>query len=84
MGLMRHRRRRHSTLLAPAVALAVLAVPLAGRGSAEPSTPAYYRVPAGRGFQFSIDYSRLAKDPNADKSGAGYLYAPGSPVAVWS
>jgi len=53
-------------------------------GVPEPSTPAYYRVPAGQEFQFSIDYSRLARDPNADKGGAGYLYAPGRPVAVWS
>ena len=53
-------------------------------GVPEPSTPAYYRVPAGREFQFSIDYSKLAKDPNADKSRAGYLSAPGRPVAVWS
>ncbi|HTQ94692.1 MAG TPA: hypothetical protein VMK84_34885 [Streptosporangiaceae bacterium] len=50
----------------------------------EPSTPSYYRVPTGKEFQFSIDYSKLAKDPNADKSGAGYLYAPGRPVAAWS
>ena len=53
-------------------------------GVPEPSTPSYYRVPAGKEFQFSIDYSKLAKNPNADSSGAGYLYAPGSPVAVWS
>lgn len=53
-------------------------------GVPEPSTPAYYRVPAGQEFQFSIDYSKLAKDPNADKSGAGYVYAPGRPAAVWS
>jgi uncharacterized protein YecT (DUF1311 family) len=53
-------------------------------GVPEPSTPAYYRVPAGKEFQFSIDYSKLAKDPNADASGAGYFYAPGRPVAVWS
>jgi hypothetical protein len=53
-------------------------------GVPEPSTPSYYRVPAGKEFQFSIDYSKLAKDPNAGSSGAGYLYAPGSPVAVWS
>lgn len=50
----------------------------------EPSTPAYYRVPTGKKFEFDIDYSELAKDPNADKSGAGYLYAPGAPVAVWT
>jgi hypothetical protein len=53
-------------------------------GVPEPSTPSYYRVPPGKEFQFSIDYSKLAKDPNADSSGAGYLYAPASPVAVWS
>jgi len=53
-------------------------------GVPEPSTPAYYRVPAGKKFEFDIDYSRLARDPNGDKDGAGYLYAPGRPVAVWS
>ena len=53
-------------------------------GVPEPSTPAYYRVPTGKQFQFDIDYSKLAQDPNADKSAAGYLYAPGAPVAVWS
>jgi uncharacterized protein YecT (DUF1311 family) len=53
-------------------------------GVPEPSTPAYYRVPVGKKFEFSIDYSKLGKDPNADKSGAGYLYAPGAPVAVWA
>ena len=44
-------------------------------GVPEPSTPAYYRVPTGMKFEFDIDYSKLAKDPNADKSAAGYLYA---------
>jgi uncharacterized protein YecT (DUF1311 family) len=53
-------------------------------GVPEPSTPAYYRVPVGKKFEFSIDYSKLGKDPNASKSGAGYLYAPGAPVAVWA
>jgi uncharacterized protein YecT (DUF1311 family) len=53
-------------------------------GVPEPSTPSYYRVPAGKKFEFDIDYSKLAKDPNADKSAAGYLYAVGSPVAVWA
>jgi uncharacterized protein YecT (DUF1311 family) len=53
-------------------------------GVPEPSTPAYYRVPAGKKFEFSIDYSKLAKDPNASKGDAGYLYAPGAPVAVWA
>ena len=40
--------------------------------------------PPAQEHQFSIDYSKLAKDPNAGSSGAGYLYAPGSPVAAWS
>ena len=53
-------------------------------GVPEPSTPSYYRVPAGEKFEFDMDYSKLAKDPNADKSAAGYLYAPGHPVAVWA
>ena len=53
-------------------------------GVPEPSTPSYYRVPTGKKFEFDIDYSKLAKDPNADKSGAGYRYAPGAPVAVWA
>jgi uncharacterized protein YecT (DUF1311 family) len=53
-------------------------------GVPEPSTPSYCRVPAGQKFEFDIDYSKLAKDPNADKSAAGYLYAPGHPVAVWA
>ena len=53
-------------------------------GVPEPSTPAYYRVPAGKKFEFSIDYSKLGKDPNANKGGAGYLYAPGAPAAIWA
>jgi uncharacterized protein YecT (DUF1311 family) len=52
-------------------------------GVPEPSTPSYYRVPAGKQFEFSIDYSKRGKDPNANKDGAGYLFAPGAPVAVW-
>ncbi len=28
-------------------------------------------------------YSTLSKDPNADSSAAGFVYAPGTPVAVW-
>ena len=53
-------------------------------GVPEPSIPSYYRVPTGKEFQFSIDYSKLTKDPNASKGDAGYLYAPGNPVAVWA
>ena len=53
-------------------------------GVPEPPNPAYHHVPAGREYRFSIDYSRLSKDPNGNSGGAGYQYAPGAPVAVWS
>jgi uncharacterized protein YecT (DUF1311 family) len=52
-------------------------------GLVEPPDPAFHRVATGQEYQFSIDYSTLSKDPNANKSAAGYLYAPGTPVAVW-
>ena len=52
-------------------------------GIVEPPNPAFHRVPTGKEYQFSIDYSTLSKDPNANKSGAAYLYAPGAPVALW-
>ncbi len=52
-------------------------------GIVEPPNPAFHRVPTGQEYQFSIDYSTLSKDPNANKSAAAYLYAPGTPVAVW-
>ena len=52
-------------------------------GIVEPPNPTYHRVPPGQEYQFSIDYSTLSKDPNANKSAAGYFYAPGTPVAVW-
>ncbi len=52
-------------------------------GIVEPPNPAFHRVPTGQEYQFSIDYSTLSKDPNANKSAAGYLYVPGTPVAVW-
>jgi hypothetical protein len=52
-------------------------------GLVEPPNPAYHRVPTGKKYEFDIDYSTLSKDPNAGKGGGGYLYAPGTPVAVW-
>jgi hypothetical protein len=33
--------------------------------------------------QFYFHYSTLSKDRNANKSAAGTLYAPGTPVALW-
>jgi len=52
-------------------------------GIIEPPNPAYHRVATGVMYQFAIDYSRLSHDPNATKGTGGYLYAPGTPVAVW-
>jgi uncharacterized protein YecT (DUF1311 family) len=52
-------------------------------GLVEPPNPDYHRVATGKEYQFSIDYSTLSHDPNANKSAAGYLYAPGTPVAIW-
>ncbi len=45
--------------------------------------PSYHRVTTGKEYEFGIDYSALSKDPNADSSTAAYVYAPGTPVAVW-
>ena len=46
------------------------------------ASPSGYRVAPGTEYQFGIDYSRLSADPNQGKGG-GWVYAPGSPVAVW-
>jgi uncharacterized protein YecT (DUF1311 family) len=40
-----------------------------------------HRVAAGTEYQFSIDYSHLPAAPRGDT--AGWVYAPGTPVAVW-
>jgi uncharacterized protein YecT (DUF1311 family) len=45
--------------------------------------PAYHRVATGVMYQFDIDYSKLSQDPNATKGTGGYVYMPGTPVAVW-
>ena len=52
-------------------------------GVPQPPNPAYHRVPTGKKYQFSIDYSKLSKDPNGNSGGGGYQYVPGNPVAVW-
>jgi uncharacterized protein YecT (DUF1311 family) len=55
--------------------------PFTDPGAVQPPDPSYHRVPAGKEYQFSVDYTNLAKDPG--KSG-GYVYAPGDPVAMWN
>ena len=52
-------------------------------GVVQPPDPTYHKVATGQQYQFGIDYSKLSKDPNANKSAAGYIYAPGAPVAIW-
>ena len=52
-------------------------------GIAQSPNPTYHKVAAGKEYQFGMDYSTLSKDPNADKSAAGYFYAPGALVAGW-
>jgi uncharacterized protein YecT (DUF1311 family) len=54
------------------------------------SSPSGYRVAPGTEYQFTVDYSKLSSDPNtADpntgkgKGKGGWVYAPGTPVAVW-
>ncbi len=52
-------------------------------GIVQGSVPADYRVAPGTEYQFDIDYSTLSQDPNENKGSGGWVYAPGTPVAVW-
>ena len=52
-------------------------------GVIQGTNPTYHKVPAGVMYQFGIDYSKLSSDPNATKGSGGYVYVPGTPVAVW-
>ena len=52
-------------------------------GKVQGADPTGHRVAPGTQYQFSIDYSRLPADPNAAKGSGGWVYAPGTPVAVW-
>jgi uncharacterized protein YecT (DUF1311 family) len=51
-------------------------------GKVQGTDPSGHRVAPGTMYQFSIDYSRLSADPNAGKGG-GWVYAPGTPAALW-
>jgi uncharacterized protein YecT (DUF1311 family) len=51
-------------------------------GKVQGPDPSGHRVAPGTEYQFSIDYSRLSADPHAGKGG-GWVYAPGTPAAVW-
>jgi uncharacterized protein YecT (DUF1311 family) len=52
-------------------------------GKIVPPDPSGYRVPPGAQYQFNIDYTDLAADPNFAKGAGGYVYVPGVPVAIW-
>ncbi len=52
-------------------------------GKVQAPSPTGHRVTPGAQYQFDIDYRHLPADPNASKSTGGWVYAPGSPVAVW-
>jgi uncharacterized protein YecT (DUF1311 family) len=52
-------------------------------GIIEKPDPSGHRVTAGTEYTFGIDYSTLPHDPNEAKGTGGYVYAPGTPVAVW-
>lgn len=52
-------------------------------GIIEGTNPTYHKVPTGVMYQFGIDYSTLSSDPNAAEGSGGYVYVPGTPVAVW-
>jgi hypothetical protein len=54
-----------------------------GRGPLAAAQPAGHRVSPGAEYQFSIDYSHLSADPYSGKGTGGWVYAPGTPVAVW-
>jgi uncharacterized protein YecT (DUF1311 family) len=51
-------------------------------GTAEAPSPGGHRVAPGTEYQFSLDYPHLSADPAKGKDG-GWVYAPGTPVAVW-
>ena len=52
-------------------------------GTVQAPDPSDHEVAAGAEYQFSIDYSHLSADPNTGQGSGGWVYAPGSPVAVW-
>jgi len=52
-------------------------------GIIQGTNPTYHKVPVGVMYQFGIDYSKLSSDPNKAKGSGGYVYVPGTPVAIW-
>jgi acetate---CoA ligase (ADP-forming) len=54
---------------------------LSDYGIVQPPDPTYHRVGTGVEYQFSIDYTHLPAVPPAAVE--GYVYVPGTPVAIW-
>jgi uncharacterized protein YecT (DUF1311 family) len=52
-------------------------------GVIQGSNPTDHTVGPGVMYQFGIDYSLLSRDPNASKGTGGFVYVPGTPVAIW-
>ena len=51
-------------------------------GVVQPPAPAGHRVGTGQQYQFEIDYTHLSAAPTGN-SAEGFVYAPGTPVAIW-
>jgi uncharacterized protein YecT (DUF1311 family) len=51
-------------------------------GVVQGTNPSGHQVAPGTVYEFRIDYSRLSAAPNAGKGG-GWVFAPGTPAAVW-
>jgi len=51
-------------------------------GVVQPPDPAGHRVGTGQQYQFEIDYTHLSAAPTGN-SAEGFVYAPGTPVAIW-
>ena len=52
-------------------------------GVVQAASASSHRVATGVQYQFAIDYSHISADPNSAKGAGGYVYAPGTPVAIW-
>jgi uncharacterized protein YecT (DUF1311 family) len=52
-------------------------------GIIQGTNPSGHHVAPGTEYQFGFDYSHISSDPNSAKGAGGYVYAPGTPVAVW-
>jgi uncharacterized protein YecT (DUF1311 family) len=50
-------------------------------GIIQPPNPAYHRVGTAVRYEFDIDYSHLSAAPTGGTQ--GYVYVPGTPVAIW-